>query len=64
MFCYALLCVRSSLCNHLDGEESAGCFALIAFLVARDYCVAIHQDATGCLQFVVVVFLIILTNYF
>ena len=47
MFCYALLCVRSILCNHLDGEESAGCFALIAFLVARDYCVAIHQDATG-----------------
>ena len=32
-------------CNHLDGEERAGCFALFVFLVSRDYC--FPHDATG-----------------
>ena len=34
-------------CNHLDGEERAGCFALIVFLVSRECCVALPNDATG-----------------
>ena len=56
MFCCTLLCVQSSLCNHLDGEERAGCFALFVFLVSRDYFVALPHDATGFLQFVIGVF--------
>ena len=28
MFCYALLCVHSSFCNHLEEEEKAVCFAI------------------------------------
>ena len=35
------------VCNHLDGEERAGCFALFVFLVARDCCVALPHDAMG-----------------
>ena len=35
------------ICNHLDGEDRAGCFAVFVFLVSRDYCVALLQDATG-----------------
>ena len=50
MFCCALLCV------HLDGEERACCFALFVFLVPRDCCVALSDDAKGFLQFVFVVF--------
>ena len=42
------------------GEERAGCFALFVFLVSRDCCMALPQDATGlsavCLRFVIVVF--------
>ena len=34
-------------CNHLDGNERAGCFALFVFLVSRDGCVAHLHDATG-----------------
>ena len=30
-----------------DGEEIAGCFALIVFLVPRVYCVVLPHDATG-----------------
>ena len=29
------------------GEERAGCFALFVFLVYRDCCVALPQDAKG-----------------
>ena len=48
MFCCVLLCVHSSfVCNHLDGEERAGCFALFFILVSRDCCVAIPHDTTG-----------------
>ena len=31
----------------LDGEERAGCFALLVFLVSRDCCVALPHDVTG-----------------
>ena len=34
-------------CNHVDGEERAGRFALFVFLVSRDCCVALPHDATG-----------------
>ena len=36
-------------CNHLDGEERSGCFALLVFLVSCDcYCsVAIPHGAVG-----------------
>ena len=34
-------------CNHLDGEERAGCFPLFVFLVSQDCCVALPQHATG-----------------
>ena len=33
LFCYALLCVHSTvLCYHLEEEEKAGCFAIIVLL--------------------------------
>ena len=35
------------VCNHLDGEERAGCCALFVLLVSRDCCVALSHDATG-----------------
>ena len=34
-------------CNHLDGEERAGCFAWFVFLVSRDCCVALPRGAMG-----------------
>ena len=34
-------------CNHLDGEERTGCFALFVFLVSRVCCVALSHDAKG-----------------
>ena len=43
-------------CNHLNGEERAGCFALFVFQVLRDCCVALPHDAMGCMHFVIVVF--------
>ena len=36
MFWCALLCVQFKFCNHLDGEERAGCFVLFVFLVSHD----------------------------
>ena len=45
-----LLCLNLcpfKFCNHLDGEERAGCFALFVFLVSRDCCVALPHDAMG-----------------
>ena len=56
MFCCALLCVHSILCNNFDVEERAGYFALFVFLVSRDCCVALLHDTMVCLQFVIVVF--------
>ena len=34
-------------CNHLDGEDRAGCFAFFVFLVSRDCCVALPRGAMG-----------------
>ena len=52
MFCCACL---FQFCNHLDGEERAGCFALFVFLVSRDCFVALSHDVTVRLQFMIVV---------
>ena len=35
------------VCNHLDGEEIAGCFALFVFLVSCDDCEALPRGAMG-----------------
>ena len=34
-------------CNHLVGEERAGCFANFVFLVSRYGCVAFPRGAIG-----------------
>ena len=47
MFSWSLLCVQFKFCNHLDGEERAGCFALFVFLVSHDCCVALPGSAAG-----------------
>ena len=47
VFCCALLLCPFWFGNHLDGEESTGCFALFVFLVSCDCCVALPHDATG-----------------
>ena len=57
VFCCALLCVHSSFCNRLDGEESAGCFACLS-----SWCLVIvvwlfPTMPWVCVQFVIVVFL-------
>ena len=39
--------LRYLFCNHLDGEERAGCFAQFVFLVSRDGCLALPRGATG-----------------
>ena len=47
---YVLLCVTLSqfqFCDHLDGEERAGCYALFVFLVSSYYYVALPHDTTG-----------------
>ena len=43
MFCHTLC--PFWFCNHLDGEERAGC--LFVFLVPRDCCVALPHVVTG-----------------
>ena len=43
---YVTLC-PFEFCNHLDGEERAGCFALFVFLVSRDFCAALPNGAMG-----------------
>ena len=48
--------VQYLFCNHPDGEERAGCFALFVFLVSHDCCVALSQVPRVCLQFVIVIF--------
>ena len=35
------------VCNNLDGEERAMCFAVFVFVVSRACCVALPHDATG-----------------
>ena len=50
MIVLCFLCVSLCLfqfCNHLDGEERAGCFALFVFLMSRDCCEALSRDAMG-----------------
>ena len=40
--CFVVRSFMSILvCNHLDGEERAGCFAWFVLLVSRDCCVAL-----------------------
>ena len=64
MFCVcsivfrAVLCVLSSFCNHLDGEESTSCFTFLVFLVFCEchFYVALHHCAVVGLQYVIVVF--------
>ena len=46
----------SSFCNHLYGEERAGCFAWFVFRVSRDGCVAVLAVSWTCLRFVTVEF--------
>ena len=49
--------IFTQFCNHLDGEERAGCFAFIfAFLVPYDCCVALPYGVTGLSAVVIVVF--------
>ena len=43
-------------CNHLDGEENAGCFAYFVFLVSGDCCVALPRGVIGLSRFMSVVF--------
>ena len=48
--CSVLLCVTLCpfwFCNHLDGEERAGCFALFVLLLSCDCCVALPHGATN-----------------
>ena len=47
MLCYFMS--NLVLQSHSDGEERADCFALFAFLVSGDCCVALPHDAT-CLS--------------
>ena len=35
------------VCNHLDWEERAGCFAWFVLLVSSDCCVALPRGAVG-----------------
>ena len=49
LLCYAVLCVRSRFCDHLEEEEKSGCFAII---VLHMYCyykcsVALPHTAVG-----------------
>ena len=60
--CFVVLYSLSFLfCNHLDWEESAGCFTLIIFLVSWDfwYSVVLPRGALGwtavcaCLNYII-----------
>ena len=48
--------VHTTICNHLDVEERAGCFASFVFLVSHDCCMILPPIPWVCLQLVVVVF--------
>ena len=43
-------------CNHLEGEERAGCFASFVFLVYHDCCMALPRGAMGLFAVLIVVF--------
>ena len=49
LFCYALHCAHSGLCNYLEEEEKAGCFAIIVLHMHSYYkcSVALPHGATG-----------------
>ena len=48
VLCFVVRYFMSLLvCNHLDGEERAGCFASFVFLVSRDCCVVLPQGVIG-----------------
>ena len=49
-FVYVTLC-PFWFCSHLDGEESAGCFAWFVFLVSRDCCVTFPRGFMGFMGF-------------
>ena len=64
IFCCTLLCVRSSIAIILMGKRE-----LVALLNLSSWCLVMVERLfiavpQGCLQFVIVVFLIILTYYF
>ena len=52
---FVIVVIPIILTYYLDGEEKAECYALFVFLVSHDCCRALPRDATGCLQFVIVV---------
>ena len=56
MLCCSLRCAHSNFCNHIEGKERAGCFALFVFMVSRDSYKALPYGATGYLLFVIVKF--------
>ena len=51
---FVFLCVI--LCSFYFCNHHNECLALFDFLVPNDCCVALPLGATGCLQFVIVVF--------
>ena len=62
---YSVFCVHL-VCNHIGGEESAGCFALTVFLMSCDIqcSVALPHGAVGRSAVCVWYFLIIRTCFF
>ena len=47
MLCWFVTLCLFWFCNHLGGEERAGCFTLFVSLVSRYCYVALPHDATG-----------------
>ena len=48
VLCFVVRYFMSILvCNHLEGEERAGCFALFVLLVSSDCCVALSRGSMG-----------------
>ena len=48
--CFVIQYIMSFLsCNHIDGDQKAGCFTLVVVLVSVDckYSVALPHDAMG-----------------
>ena len=44
---YVIFC-PVKFCNHIDGDERAGCFVFFfVFLVSRDCCVTLPRGAMG-----------------
>ena len=47
VLCFVVRYCSFYFCNHLDGEEKAGCFAYFVFLLFRFGCVALPRGAMG-----------------